>query len=49
MTPEQAHNLLIQATGLLQLKREEHQAVLQALDVLKPTQEPIQEEKPKNK
>jgi len=39
MTPEQAHNLITQATGLLQLKREEHQAVLQALEVLKPSED----------
>ena len=39
MTPEQAHNLITQATGLLQLKREEHQAVLWALEVLKSSED----------
>ena len=35
----QAHSLLVQATSLLQLGREDHQKIIQALEVLKP-QEP---------
>lgn len=50
MTAAQALNLITQATGLLQLKRDEHIAVQQALDVLKgllpskEEQEPVAEE-----
>ena len=36
MTQEQAHQLLTQATGLLQLSREDHQNILEALKALEP-------------
>lgn len=39
MTPQQAHELLTQATSLLQLNRADHQKILEALEVLKPKEE----------
>jgi len=39
MTPQQAYELLVQATWLLTLKREEHQSVITALEVLRPKEE----------
>ena len=39
MTKEQAYQMIVQATGLLQLKREEHEAIVKALNVLKPEEE----------
>ena len=39
MTKEQAYQMIVQATWLLQLKREEHEAIVKALNVLKPEEE----------
>ena len=38
MTPEQAWDILNQVTALVALKREDHQAVIKALEILKPKQ-----------
>ena len=39
MTKQQAYQMIVQATGFLQLKREEHEAIVKALNVLKPEEE----------
>lgn len=44
MNKKQAYDLLVQATNLLKLTREEHQAIVQALDVLKP-EDQVEEKK----
>lgn len=36
MTPEQAHELLTQVTAALNLNRQQHVAVLKALEILDP-------------
>lgn len=39
MNKQQAHQLLTQATAMLQLNREDHQKIVMALEVLKPEDE----------
>ena len=39
MTKEQAYQLLVQATAMLKVTREEHQTIAKALDVFKPEEE----------
>lgn len=39
MTKEQARNLLADVTWLLQLKRQEHESIVNALELLKPVEE----------
>ena len=46
MTKQQAYEMIVQATWLLQLKREEHEAIVKALNVLKP-EEKTEENKTK--
>jgi len=43
MTKQQAYQMIVQATWLLQLKREEHEAIVKALNVLKPKEEKVEE------
>ena len=45
MTKQQARELLVKATALLKLSREEHQAVSQALQELKPEEEKKEKKK----
>jgi len=38
MSKEQAFKLLLEATAMLKLSRQEHELVLKALELLKPTE-----------
>lgn len=45
MTPQEALQLLEQATGLLQLNREDHNKIMAALAVLREATEPAEQTK----